>query len=216
MPDIFTYGADLLLRTDPLGHEEWMQLLESRRLLLKQHLDKFSLERLGEIECLSSESHYHKINQDHPEVVAEADLDLDTQGIFGRGETTFEQVKVPSAPWSGWGPETETLGGVVNLWGLSRKGEWLVIQVEFKREPGYKNRGNDRAVRVTAKTTTVSELAEVALSPQYVWDQLGQTVAQWTEQRLRLYLQANELLAVIRAASAAVSEIGYRTEVVEK
>lgn len=215
MPDKFCYGAELLLRTAPLGDEEWIQLLESRRLLLKQYLDKFSLKTLGDVGCLSSESHQHEINWDNPEVVAQDGLGLDTQGIFGRGKTVFDQIKIPSAPWSGWGPSTETVGGTVDLWGLSRKGEWIVIKVEFKKESGYKGRGYDRAVKVTIRRTTVDELAEVAGSTQLVWDLLGRTVAEWTDQRLRIYLQANELLAVVQAQDSAARQIGCLKEVVE-
>ncbi|MDO8591550.1 MAG: hypothetical protein Q7R60_01320 [bacterium] len=215
MPDTFRYGAELLLRTSAISDSEWRQLLESRRLLLKKSLDKFSLKTLGDVECLSSESHQHEINWDNPEVVTHDGLGLDTQGIFGRGEAVFDQIKIPPAPWSGWGPSTETVGGTVNLWGLSRKGEWIVAQVEFRKESGYKGRGYDRAVKVTIRKTTVDELAEVAGSTQSVWDLLGRTVAEWTDQRLRIYLQANELLTVVQAQDSAARQIGYSEEVVE-
>lgn len=204
MPDLFGYGAELLLRKTPIGVTEWVTLVEGLRKMIKPHLDKFSLSTVGEFECLTSEGHRHAIADNGPEVVADGPLGLGTRGIFAIGETSYD---TESRRTTLYRDEQVTLGGTTRVWGLTRNGEWVICVVEFKHEPGYKNRGYDRAIMVTIRKSTPAEVIRVAGSPKRVWHLLARTVAEWTEARYRLYRQADELLSAVRAASSAIKQI---------
>lgn len=210
MPGIYDRGAELLLRNTPLGSEEWRILIESRRGLLKDYLDRFTLQRLEEVECLRQESHHHSIGNDSPKVEADPGFNLASQGIFVETYSTYHRRESPSVRVGV--TQTTTTGGIVHLWGLSRKAEWLIIEVRFTREPGYKDRGYDRATMVTIKAATLDEILGISRTGrESVWAKLGEAVASMVEQRRRLYVEAERLLAIIKAQNAAVDHIDIMT-----
>lgn len=207
MPDMFSHGAGLLLRTTRLSSEEWIQLVESRRLLLNPYLKCFSLKCLSESGYLHQEGGSHVLADDEPEVDAEEGLSLDTQGIFDRSKYTH----IYGRQWSSVDSrERLPIGGSFCLWGLSRKAEWVVACVEYNIDRQHRGPFYERATKITIRRyATIGELVKaVDIEPRRVWELLGRTVSAWTEARLKLYAKAARLQAIVEAESAAVDKIG--------
>ncbi|MBI4022700.1 hypothetical protein HY375_00850 [Candidatus Berkelbacteria bacterium] len=88
--------------------------------------------------------------------------------------------------------------GRLRIWGLTRANEWLIVTVEFNSEPGYKDRGRERAVKIDlGEVDLPTLLAEAQVSPREVWQELGAQIK-------RTYRAREELAARLRALAQMV------------
>ena len=101
-------GLRLLFRATPITDEDWLNLVEARKQLIKPHLDTFTLLTFGQTGCLENGTFLHSINMDSPECVG-GEFDLNTLGIFRYNWES--KIKI---------------AGALYIWGLTRKAQWIV------------------------------------------------------------------------------------------
>lgn len=185
--------------------EEWCELVEARRCLLRPHLDTFTLSTLGRLECLRREvSFSHSIFVDSPKCESSGGrFSLDTQGIFeapqssrivtGRGyEAPLGCISAPD--------------GVMYAWGLTRKAEWVIVGVTFVGEPGYKDRGYERATHVDIEEADLRLILKLCkCHPEAIWLRLGKEICGWSEGRAHLAEIASDLARMVATEELALS-----------
>lgn len=182
-----TKGLKLLTRTMPLSDQEWLDLIEARRELIKPHLDTFTLKTLGEVKCLRSDNYCHKIGFNSPEV-ASGEFNLSTQGIFRSNyrNRVLDQRKYRNP--SSYQDEFHTFGGTLYIWGLTRKVQWVIASVTYVCESGYKGRGYERATKVEIKETMILKILSVCkVSYEEIWRELSKEIHLWNQDRARLH-----------------------------
>ncbi len=203
-----TQGMELLVRKNQLTDVEWFALLEARRSLVKPHLDTFTLPELGSLKCFRRElSFTHELRLDGPKVIGDERFSLKTQGIF-RPQPWSAIERIPN---SGYRPPPGGVAcpdGTMQIWGLTRSGLWILAEVRFVGEDGYKERGYERAktVEITEVNlpTIVSKTKE---KPQRIWEELGKAIKEWVEFREGLYNQALNLARMVGIEELALSLI---------
>jgi hypothetical protein len=204
-----TEGIGLLCRKNPLSDEEWYRLIEARRSLIKPHLDSFTLRELGEVKCLEQEgpNRLHSLQVGFlPEVVTgDERFSLRTQGIFYHPWSGDQKIPVDYRP----SPSEEARlypGGIKYIWGLTRKGLWILAEVKFRHEAGYKGRGYERALTVDIQELDLPTIvARTRSKPEEIWRVLGEAIKEYTRFRERLYYEALELRRVIEVEELMLS-----------
>jgi len=183
-------GFEFLARNTPLTDEEWVGLIETRRELIKPHLDSFTLPELGALKCLRQEGSFlNEIQLTVSESTGDTEFSLKTQGIFHAQEWA-DMERVPNSGY----PPANCLNGTMRIWGLTRNGEWVLVTVDFIGEPGWKNRGCERATSVNiVKSDVPAILAQTKVKPHHMWEKIGHAIIGFAERRRNLYEQALKL-----------------------
>ncbi len=189
-----TTGMEILGRKQSISEEEWVALIEARRDLIKPHLDKFTLTELRNIQCLRSEvSFSHAVRNDSPKVSGDEEFSLNTQGIFDNPRSA--EIRIPNSGFRPGPHGLATPNGKLQIWGLARSGQWVLVTVNFVGEAGYKDRGYERATEVLIVSTTIETIInQTKENPLEIWKTLGQAIKNFAEHRLALY-EATEALA---------------------
>lgn len=205
-----TSGLEKLVRQDQLDDQDWFELIEERLALIKPHLSTFSLSELGELECLRSEGSFtHALRYDDPTLDGDRKFSLKTRGIF-RSQHFSDVGHFPN---SGYQPG-RTSGyiacpdGIMMVWGLTDSGLWVIVEIAFSGEPGYKDRGYERATSVTIKEAGLQAIiSQTKDKPQTIWNELGEAIQVWTESRKSLYHQALEINRAVQLEELTLSLI---------
>lgn len=207
-----TQGMELLVRKNPLNDKEWLNLIEARRSLIKPHLDTFTLPELGSLKCLRSElSFTHELRINNPTLLMSKSGDerfsLKTQGIF----RLQPRSAVEYIPNSGYRPSPGGVAcpdGTMQIWGLTRSGLWILVEVRFVGEDGYKERGYERAETVEITEVNLPTImSKTKEKPQKMWEELGKAIKGWAEFREGLYNQALNLARMVEIEELALSLI---------
>ena len=201
-----TDGLSLFLRTGPLSPDEQLQLLETRRLLLKPHLDSILLPKLGDVECLRSEvSFTHRIAMDLPEVL-EGSRGLGLRGIFGV-QPWEHMLRFANTGYRASPGGVDCPDGVIRLWGLTRDAEWIVASIGFKGQEGYKGRGYEKAATLIIEQIPAFVMLEkTGTRAVDIWRALGKFAATLRQNREAAFQTADKL-ARIMAAEEQVFEM---------
>lgn len=207
-----TEGLELLVRRTQPDYGEWLELLEARKRMLRPYLDMVSLGKLGDIKCLKREENQPKgFREDHPIVQSsqteqgDTPFTLDTQGIFS---AKWVPAFIPHSGYQAPPGGVSSPDGVVHFWGLTRSARWILVRVEFRGHPGYKNRGVQVASAVIIQETTPARIVEkMWYTAQEIWLELGRAVHNWLLDRQRLYLQIEETSHQIAMEERALSVI---------
>ncbi len=203
-----TKGLEVFVRRSQLTDEEWFGLIESRRELIKPHLDLFTLPELGALECMRSESSStHKLRLDVSITTGDEQFSLKTQGIF-RIQPWSAIERIPNSDYR------PSPGGVnypdrtMRVWGLTRSGMWVLVTIGFVDEDGYKGRGYERAMTIEiVKADLPTIAAKTKEKPQQMWKELGKAIKSFMEHRESLYNQALNLARMVEIEELAFSLI---------
>lgn len=199
-----TDTLELLVRNTPLKEPDWLMLVEARRALIKPHLDSFTLPELGALECLEIGSHRHEIRLGGPEVTGNPDFSLKTQGIFDAPYSG--RVSIPGSGYQN--PGGSCPDGSLQIWGLTRKGLWILAEVFFHGEAGYKDRGYERAHTVNIKEADLPTiLAKTKQQPRHLWNRLADAVHGWVRAREGLYRQAQHIQRTIQLEQFVLEQV---------
>ena len=204
---VSTQGLELFIRKDRLSDEEWFVLIEARRSLIKPYLNTFTLPELGSLKCLCRASFTHELSMDCPEIGGDEKFSLETQGIFyPQPWSAIERI-----PNSGLRPRPGDVScpdGIMQVWGLTRSGLWILAEVRFVGEAGYKRRGYERAKTVVIRQVDLSTIiSKTKEEPQKMWRDLGEVIKEWAEFRERLYNQALNIARMVGIEELALSLI---------
>jgi hypothetical protein len=189
-------GVKLLIENkDKLqDNEVWFKLIEHRQAILKPHLDDFTFQELGKVECLSRETFKHEVSIDGPEVVGTGDYSLKTQGIFCL--QPWQEIEREKREVSSY--HRLPADGKLLIWGLTRSNQWVIATVHFVGEWGYKDRGYERATKVEIEEVSIPELViRTKEKPRKIWAELGNAICKFHERRRALYLSAKHLALAI-------------------
>lgn len=187
-------GLAILARRNALTEEDWQRLVEARLEMIRPHLQDVILKTLGDIRMIRDYFGTHDLKRDGPQVDG-GKFSLATQGIFPNDDSWASVASVEYDRDSSMSATATTH----RLWGLTRDGEWIVIEVysTIGQEP-YKYEGRTEEVQ-RAKTVKIrpSTLAAVCVfckrSPQDIWKRLGEIVKEWAGHRKNLYEDVRDL-----------------------
>lgn len=183
---------DIILKGLRISKEDWPKLIKARVEGIKPHLDTFSLKVLGQLKFLRLEgTHTSELSWLGVEAETINDLDdgdvMDVQGLFwapSSGQYSAEKPAFmdPKKP---------------NIWyiyGLTRKGKWVLSEVEYYEVGGYKGRGKDVATKIVLKPTDIPTICKNArITPKEIWLNLGDAIMAWEESRRRSYQVAQRM-----------------------
>jgi hypothetical protein len=185
MPSQKTKGLEVLLQDGVFSEKSWRKFLETRLELVDPFLNRFSLETLGDKKYLGNgNSQSHSLRTDGPKLFLDPKeikgQNLDLQGIFPNHARLA----------SGKGREN-----IMMSWGISRKGKWLLIQIQFqkceisaeKKAAGFS--GYEQATAVAIKESTIEDiLADSGFSPVEIKRVIESTIWEW----IRLHKEVQE------------------------
>jgi hypothetical protein len=207
-----TEGLEMFIRKNQLTDEEWFDLIEARRELIKPHLDSFTLPELASLECMRSESHTHELSFDVSTSTGDERFSLKTQGVFHMQPW----AAVERIPNSGYRPGYGQVGcpdGTMRVWGLTRSGLWVLVTIAFTGEPGYKDRGREQARTVEIIEADLPTIARMTKEkPQLMWEEIGRAIKGWSEHRKHLYHNALNLARMVEIEELALSLISREKE----
>lgn len=219
-----TEGLHILARRNALAEKDWFNLLEARRTLLEPHLREMTLKTLGDL-MVVREHQYGRllrkggmeekfIRKDLPlswvesTPIVEGVFSLDTRGIFPNDEVYFgghfhwDFIRASK--------QIAAVGEVLKFWGLTRNNQWILVElpitylmVTYHRIPGtlLKERTEQRSKveKVTVRESTPQEICQFCkVTPQWIWQRLGDVVRKWVKHRRQLLSNVEQLADVIR------------------
>lgn len=218
-------GLRILARQNALTNSDWFDLLEERRALLAPHLRDMTLESLGDLKIVRSDTrdvrtlrmgglavvpHAHSDSHREPCMLKETNphFPFDTRGIFPddkvfyHGHFKWDYVRAPG--------RAEAVGHVLKFWGLTRNNQWIKIEVPIRyytqpHNPGYDDRPEMRAwvEKVVVSESTPLEICTLCeITPQWIWQRLGNAVKMWVKHRQRLFSNVKQLAEVVRHEEA--------------
>jgi len=209
MPTDKDTALRILLRKNKIRKEEWLKLIEARRLLIKQHLNSFTLTELGKTKCLKKNSDRYdyklcaELDFDDPKIISDDDrLSLDIQGIFY--PQSWNKIEYDFPPSQGFP------GGTKQIWGLARSGDWIITEVVFTGAAGYKDCKYETAKTVKIEKTNLTIIiARTGEEPIDIWRKIGEAVKNWKKKRKELYDKAREIENVIKTEDKVLSLITH-------
>ena len=94
------------------------------------------------------------------------------------------------------------------VWGLTRDALWVLAEVTFTGDVGYKRRGYEKAQTVDIQESDLITIVDATKSgPEEIWKKLGEAIKGWVRFREGLYYQAFELGRVIEPEELMLSLI---------
>ncbi|MDP2593716.1 MAG: hypothetical protein Q8P36_00010 [bacterium] len=164
--------------------EDWVSLLEERRAMIKPYLDRFTLEKLGDIKCLRNGGFSsHPLKDDSPSVsyftATKEHFSLETQATWGGDMHVLGYDQTTQMPQQ-------------SKWGLSRSGLWLLAIVSYyeERTPRY----YERARQVHISSVDLPDLLlRSKRRPQDIWEELADRVRTWLYHNESIYRSLKEL-----------------------
>ncbi len=192
-------GLRTLAARGPLADDDWCALLEARHRLIAPQLDRFTLPSLGTFQCLKTESHWtRQISCFVSNTTGDSRFSLETQGLFGYSWSSREETS-PDRHVNMWYAQTlHPADGCLRIWGLTRKGNWIIATVVYVGEEGYKGRGAERATEIGIREVTIQELvAQSKCHPREIWRALGKRFHELVQIRRAQYENAREIAAVM-------------------
>jgi len=193
-----TKGLETFVRKKQITDEEWDDLIEDRRELIKPHLDFFTLPELGSLFCVKDgESCQHELKYDVSVSTGDPRFSLKTQGIFRK------------QPWCSVKQPSIDRYGTMRVWGLARSGLWVLVTIGFIEEDkdshGFKV---GRAINVDIVESDLSTIVrETNQEPQLIWEELGKAIQGWAESRKQIYDKALDLSLMVQFEELAFSLI---------
>ena len=207
-------GFKMFLRKEKLTEDEWFEMIEARREMIKPHLNSFSLQELGRLKCLDGDNGQHDVLLDINKAVKPNDFSLRTQGVFAAPSASREIVKdgpsVSRVLRSDLSPffAFPYRKGLLRIWGLTRSNRWILATVSYTEEPGYKGRFYERATEVEIQESNPMEISKSAnIEPRFIWQFLGEAIKDFRKRREDLYQQANDLAAIVEIEERALEKI---------
>lgn len=187
MPSTETKGISQLIEKGPVHPVLLCSLIETRRQLIKPHLNTFTLQELGNFRFLQSWlSPIHGLNQDKPSIGSENQMVpvFKTQGVFFQGCISIKREKPKSNDYKKY------------IAGLSRSGDWLLIEVKITLDPEC-NYEWAREVTVFKPDLETIVFSGLGISYEDIWSELGRTIKDWLSSRKRLYEIASRISKII-------------------
>lgn len=223
-----TGGLCILARRDALTETDWFDLLEQRRALLEPYLHEMTLKSLGDLRIVRDQKNnrsserqlrmgamvektdrnppYREYREEAEFTCVEGDFSLDTRGIFPDDEVYYlGHFKARKFVWEVG--RTSASGVVTRFWGLTRNGRWIRAECTERyfsqtRYFGCENLTEQRSevVKLIVSASTPQEICQFCdITPQWIWQRLGDVAEAWLKHRQNLLMHAERLVEVINS-----------------
>jgi hypothetical protein len=183
---------EIILRNVRIPVKVWYKLIEAKVADIKPDLDAHTLLTFGETdffrqegepaplrECLSGKCRLEIIGEPDP-----GDI-LNLQGLYWAPPKglVFSSDPAPSS----LAIFNEYPDGKRLIYGLTRKGNWILIEVQFRGTRG-RRLGSQYAESIQAGFTDAREICvRLEISPEEIWSKLNRQIIKWDEARLEQY-----------------------------
>lgn len=186
-------NISMLVSRTELTAEQWGHLAESRRLALQSSLKNFSMQPLGEFGNYGEfiDFRFRALKLATQFVRADEGLSLNTPGVFEYNyNVTVEVTEFQDRDNERLqGPSCQFGHRRHFLWGLSRKAEWLSVQVD-----SYHTYSEVVAYDVDIKRVDFNTMAKaVQINPKQIILRLSKFVQHMLKRRRELLKEAEEL-----------------------
>lgn len=219
-----TEGLRILARRSALTESDWFNLLEARRVLLEPYLREMTLKTLGDLKIVRNHQCERPLRKGGMEEkftkkdlplswvestpIVEGIFSLDTRGIFPNDEVYFgghfhwDFIRAPK--------RIAAVGEVLKFWGLTRNNQWILVElpityhmVTYHSMPGtlLKERTEQRSKveKVVVCESTPQEICQFCkVTPQWIWQRLGDVVREWVKHRQNLLSNVEELANIVQ------------------
>ncbi|MDD5693507.1 MAG: hypothetical protein PHU86_03485 [Patescibacteria group bacterium] len=192
---------ELMFKGRRFSESQWYELVQARVDQIKPHLDTFTLIEFGRFEFLRGESsHLWPLSslcscsaEDFTDETGVAIKNvLKMQGLFWAPYSGHQLFQEPDPLRKGLCLPYP--GGVKLVYSLTRKGNWVLIEVYYKGSPGYKGRGQEIATKIVIKDSDVPTICEkVKIKPKQIWLSLGKAMKDWARTRERIFREAQSI-----------------------
>ncbi len=165
--------------------EKWIALAEERRAMIKPFLPRFTLKRLGKVQCVRKGKYSTGALEDDRPLVEPGGIasGLNTEGVWNK----CYPVTMLKASWSG-------------TWGLSRSGAWILVKLNIMRDLK-----DERVYKVGVHEVELLELINaLGVEPCQVWGRLAEQVHEWEFEHNRLYESLEHLHSTFREDSTLI------------
>lgn len=214
-------GPRIWARQNALTETDWFNLLEERRALIEPHLREMTLKALGDLKivswglCKSNERRplrmggmvekVEKFTKGPPlnpywtaaELKAvEGNFPLETRGIFADDDIYYHgHFKWDIMRASG---KIEAVGEILKFWGLTRNNQWIRAEATIRFFDDRREHLSE-VKKLTVHESTPSEICQFCdITPQWLWQRLGDAIHAWVKHRERLLSKAEQLFEVIK------------------
>jgi hypothetical protein len=223
-----TGGLRILTRRGALTETNWFDLLEERRILIEPYLREMTLKTLGDLKIVHQELYgqatrcplrmgamiektycdppYRKYREAAELTGVEGDFPLDTRGIYPDDDGVY------------YYRHFKTNGCVIRFWGLTRNSEWINAECTVRRFEQARHAGHDErldrrseVVKFIVSASTPQDICQFCgITPQWVWQRLGDTVEAWLKHRQLLLARVEQLVKVIDHEKLMVNIIAQK------
>lgn len=229
-------GLLILARQNALTDGDWFDLLEERHILFQPYLRDMTLKSLGDLEIIHDQRGgrastrslrmgamversylnppYHKYRTAAELTNVEGNFPLDTRGIFPDDEVYYHgHFKLENVFEDG---RTILASGLVTrFWGLTRNNKWIKAESTERYfyqayHSGHDERSERRSevVKFIVSASTPREICSFCnITPQWMWQRLGDVVKEWVTHRERLLSNVRQLDEIVRCEEAILSII---------
>ena len=219
-----TATLERLIRTSPLGLDDWFGILEEMRVQLRPLFEDFSLPKLSETSFLN-DSRFGELK----DFEGGAGLSGETQGIYGRGYNSHQRhgrFSVNPHDWqdnrtvtyranlaSGFPRLPERARAVLYAWGLTRDAEWVLIQIAYRQESGYKDRRYDKALEGAVRRASLGQIMTYAkVKPIEIRERLLRQVDEREQRRRQQWGRLQNLQRMLQVEEMALAALTFRLE----
>ena len=190
--------AKLVFRQEKLTEAEWTKLITWAVSTLKRGDDfkKFCTTTLGGLECMECEVRC-EISSDVDEVNGSDKPASQIRGIF---------VVYHDERFKGTGFDRSSGGdgispnGTKHIWGLTRNGKWVLVDVPYKGTPGYKNRGAQKAQSIEYREVDFQDIIRAGVKLKSIWEIFFNLLNNWVEQKAHDLERLKEKRAQLKLA----------------
>lgn len=195
-----------LARRTEITENDWFELLRERAGELKEHLRNMTLKSLGELRIIHDCWNEHSLARDAPKILDDLSaFSLETRGIFPEDEGIGLTATVSEYDYTAEGRariqkcERPLYPSTQKLWGLTRNGAWIGIEVQVVRSLRLYNEPDRYEEAAKAETVSIREMpleelcAFAKRSPRQMWERFGDVAEDWVRDREILLSDARRL-----------------------
>lgn len=200
LSSIHTRTIRRMVRRDEFSPTDWLKIIGERIELLKPHLEKMNLKRIG---LLKVSSYSHRDQQmleadvSYTEVVGP--FGLSARAAFPQGEGFYSDQTWSKVEHFFDPPGSSPAAGArEKFWVLARSGSLLAVDVLWHSSKKHDERV--RVKRVTIHELPLPELIEhVGIEYKEMWLQLGRMARRWHKEREALLCDSRHLQNIVEA-----------------
>jgi hypothetical protein len=179
--------AEVLGRNQSLTEDMWFELVETRRELITPLLDRLTLDRLVQLPLLRN-------GGSQPRTIGHFLPYDDDRAVHGDYQGVFGDIELK-------GSYAADSSGVRHIWGLTRKGIWIVATITYTvRRTDVGHIFDELVSRQVDMCHDIRELClKAETSPHRVWGTLGTTVQLYADKLATQAQEAAMFKGIIRA-----------------